>query len=469
MPISSTAANFDPGIMRLSSYQREIGQQSQLGQTSPPCARHMTGPSRWWALTLAVFRREIRPRKVARTGGGVRLFEPGRHEALDDTPWDAARAGAALEQILDDTHRAYLGAEELWPIHPIDVSDERPSVLLPLYYGAAGVIWTLHYLKASRHDYLPAVETLLARHRADNLRLANRQLPSFTLGEAGILMLHWSLAPSPALERQLAAAIEANFEHPTNGFSWGAPGTMRAALFMHERTGDALWADLFRRNAELLWRDWVWDASAGCHLWTQHLYGETDRFVGAIHGFAGNAFVLLSGKHLLPEDRQEELPVRVRQALAATALREEKFANWELCAQPSNHPGMRSMRVQFCTGAPGMVALLAGLPRSAETDALLEAAGELCWAAGPLVKLPSLCHGVPGTGHAFLKLHERTGDPKWLARARAFAMHAIAQNARFTAQYGQRKHSLWTGDLGLATYLHDCLRGKSAIPLMDIF
>jgi hypothetical protein len=399
----------------------------------------------------------------------VRLFEPERHEALAATPWDAARAGAVLERILDDTHEAYQGVEKLWPIHPIDISDERPPVLLPLYYGAAGVIWALHHLKAAQRDYLPAVESLLARHRADNLRLSNRTLLSFSLGETGILMLHWSLAPSQALERDIAAAIEANFEHPTNGFSWGAPGTMRAALFMHQRTGDPQWADLFRRNAEILWCDWQWDEGAGCHLWTQHLYGETDRFIGALHGFAGNAFVLLSGLYLLPKGRQDAVLGRARESLSATALHEASLANWELCARPSTHPGMGHLRVQFCTGAPGMAALLAGLPRDATTDALLDAAGELSWAAGPLIKLPSLCHGVPGTGYAFLKLHERTGDAKWLARARSFAMHAITQNERFTEQYGQRKPSLWTGDLGLAVYLHDCLRGKGEIPLMDVF
>jgi hypothetical protein len=404
-----------------------------------------------------------------RSGGEVSLFEAERHEALAGTPWDETRVGAALERILDDTHQAYQGPEQLWAIHPIDVSDERPPILLPLYYGAAGVIWALRHLGAARRDYLPAVETLLERNRADNLRLANRKLPSFFVGDAGILMLHWVLAPSRALEREIAATIEANFEHPTNGFAWGAPGTMRASLFMHERTGDELWADLFRRNAELLWRGLAWDENLGCHLWTQQLYGNIDRFVGALHGFAGNAFALMSGLDLLPGERRNELLDRVRRTLAATAQREDGFANWELCARPSNHPGMSHLRVQFCTGAPGMAALLAGLPRDAATDELLAAAGELCWAAGPLVKLPSLCHGVPGTGYAFLKLHARTGDPKWLLRARAFAMHAISQNERFTQQYSQRKHSLWTGDLGLATYLHDCLRGKGEIPLMDVF
>lgn len=397
------------------------------------------------------------------------LYESERHEPLTRIAWDETRAREAIAHIVDDTHAVYGGVEALWPIHPIDVSDERPPVLLPLYYGAAGAIWALHHLNAARREYLPAVETLLERNRADNLRLANRELRAFSLGDAGILMLHWQLAPSEALAQQLTDAIEANMRHPSNGFSWGAPGTMRAALFMHERTGEERWADLFRRNAEILWDDWHWHAATQCHLWTQDLYGEKAQQLGALHGFAGNAFVLLSGKELLPPDRQSELVARARRTFLNTAMREGDFANWELCARPSEHPGMKNIRVQHCTGAPGMVNTLSLLPRDAETDALLVAAGELTWAAGPLVKIPSLCHGAPGSGTAFLKLYARTGDAKWLERARAFAMHAIAQNERTVALHGQRKYSLWTGDLGLAVYLSDCIDGIARIPMMDVF
>src|SRR6185312_8128393 len=127
--------------------------------------------------------------------------------------------------------------------HPFDVSDERPEILLPLYNGAAGVIWALHHLAAARRDYLPAVATLLERNRANDWRLAGEQRFGFAIGDAGILLLHWTLAPSPALEDHLAEAIAANMRHPSNGFTWGAPGTMRAALFLHARTGAPRWAD----------------------------------------------------------------------------------------------------------------------------------------------------------------------------------------------------------------------------------
>jgi len=109
------------------------------------------------------------------------------------------------------------------------------------------------------------------------------------------------------------------------------------------------------------------------------------------------------------------------------------------------------------------------MPESKGLDELFIAAGELVWLAGPLVKMPSICHGVPGSGYAFLKLYERTGDREWLERARRCAMHAIRQNETFTQEHGVRKYSLWTGDIGLAVYLWHCIKASAQMPTMDMF
>ncbi|MGL6279214.1 MAG: lanthionine synthetase LanC family protein [Gaiella sp.] len=93
------------------------------------------------------------------------------------------------------------------------------------------------------------------------------------------------------------------------------------------------------------------------------------------------------------------------------------------------------------------------------------AGGELTWRAGPLSKGPGLCHGTAGNGYAFLALFERTGDERWLARARSFAMHAVREVEQRRASFGRGRYSLWTGDLGTALYLADCIRGAGAPPL----
>ena len=71
------------------------------------------------------------------------LFEPARHETLIEAPWSESAARAAIERIVADAHGAYLGEDGIWPIHPMDVSPERPDPMKNLYYGAAGVIWAL--------------------------------------------------------------------------------------------------------------------------------------------------------------------------------------------------------------------------------------------------------------------------------------------------------------------------------------
>ena len=120
------------------------------------------------------------------------------------------------------------------------------------------------------------------------------------------------------------------------------------------------------------------------------------------------------------------------------------------------------IRVQWCHGAPGIVCSLASLPADGDLDQLLLAGGNLMWTAGRLAKGPGLCHGTAGNGFAFLALHARTGDELWLERARAFALHALAQVER--ERHGRGRFSLWTGDVGAAALACQCLRVDPRFP-----
>ena len=188
--------------------------------------------------------------------------------------------------------------------------------------------------------------------------------------------------------------------------------------------------------------------------------------IGAVHGFAGNAFALVRGRALLDPDVWTLWSRRIADTLAATALYGEGGVNWPQSVGVPR-PGRTAMLVQHCHGAPGMVTCLAGL--SEPIDDLLLAAGQTIWNAGPLAKGANLCHGTAGNGYALLKLFERTGDQVWLDRARAFAMHAIAQSATDLSSHGVRRYSLWTGELGLAIYLWNCLEARADFPTMDLF
>ena len=95
------------------------------------------------------------------------------------------------------------------------------------------------------------------------------------------------------------------------------------------------------------------------------------------------------------------------------------------------------------------------------------AGGEMTWRAGPLRKGHGLCHGTAGNGFALLRLHDLTGDPRWLERARRFAMHAMGQVARGRERYGRGRYTLWTGDIGAALYINACLDAAPSFPIMD--
>jgi Lanthionine synthetase C-like protein len=346
-------------------------------------------------------------------------------------------------------------------VHPRDVEPgDAPVPSTTLYFGAAGVVWALERLSREPRANL---EALLAGNR-EWLRANGfgAETASYLMGDTPIELMAYGREPSEARAARLAALIAANREHPARELMWGAPGTLLAAVFLHERTGDARWAELFCDTADTLWSQLEWSAECGCHFWTQDLYGRRSTYLDAVHGFVATASPLARGRTLLGEAAWTRWHEVIVETVGRTATREGPHVNWrpELFAPPGRTP---APIVQFCHGAPGFVVCLGDLPGD-ELDELLLGAGETTWAAGPLAKGPGLCHGTAGNGYAFLKLHRRTGDARWLARARAFAMHAIAQSERD----GPRA-SLWTGDLGVALYLRACLDGDARFPTLDVF
>jgi len=186
-----------------------------------------------------------------------------------------------------------------------------------------------------------------------------------------------------------------------------------------------------------------------------------------VHGFVATASPLIRGRHLLDTASWSRWQEAITNTVRRTATWEDGKVNWR-AQLDSTHTLNDHLLMQFCHGAPGFVICLAGMPGT-ELDSLLLTAGESIWAAGPLVKGSNLCHGTGGNGYAFLALYQRTGDLKWLNRARAFAMHGIEQSQADERRYGQLRYSLWTGDPGFAVFLWDCLRGRAEFPTLDIF
>ncbi|RYD28689.1 MAG: lanthionine synthetase, partial [Verrucomicrobiaceae bacterium] len=372
------------------------------------------------------------------------LHDPARHEPLAAVEWNPSRVRDGITAICRDAESAF-HAGSLWPVHPEDgePGDPEDGIFRGLACGAAGMAHGLHRL-AEAGFYQPSLDFAAI---AGGLHKAAQASPdeqdagaSLMVGSSGILLVAHRLAPSRETADALAEAIAANVAHPANELFYGASGMMLAARAMHGRTGEERFAELWRACArELLARQ----EEDG--LWTQDLFGKHSRLIGAAHGFAGNILALRSAPEWLDNPRGMEAGAVA--AARTLAIRDGGLANWSFGEGGSR--GGTPPRVQWCHGAAGVVTSLAGLaPDDDAHGALMTAGGELVWTAGPVAGNAGLCHGTGGNGFAFLALWDRTGDERWLERARAFATHSLGQVDRLRAAAGRGRYWLFTGDIG---------------------
>ena len=367
------------------------------------------------------------------------LFRPSEHEKLAGEEWDEARVEDAIRSIVADAEVAFDGTR--WPFHPADEVDDMPTTI---YMGAAGVIWALHELGSTGWE--DAAASLVDRYRKTPDFGGGPVAGSYLAGECGIALVAYHLTGDAGLADRVHELVLEERASESNELLWGTPGSLLAAEAMLAWTGESRWNDAWHTCAErlLVARD-----TDG--LWTQQLYGKTVRCLGVGHGFAGNVRALANRRAVEGVD----------EVLARYALGEGGLVNWS----PTTEAEPEKIRVQWCHGAPGIVAAVGD---SMDLE-LAAAGGELTWRAGPLAKGPGLCHGTAGNAYAFLVLHRRTGDDLWRDRARAFAMHAIGQVERERAALGRGRYSLFTGDVGVALYLRHLLDGEDRFPTMGPF
>jgi hypothetical protein len=400
------------------------------------------------------------------------IYDVARHQPLLRIEWNPGRVELAIARIVGDAE-ARFRADHYWPPHPKDTQDDSAEPLTPLYFGALGTIWALCHLRdlgaaSLVRDYAPYLHALQTANRRWLGNQYDAAKGAYLMGDTpGLMMAYAADTRDTHIRDQLETLIAGNIDHPSRELMWGAPGTMLAALFLYERTRDERWAHWFRMSASQLWSQLQWSDEHACHYWTQDLYGSRTTYLDAVHGFVGTAVPLIRGRTLLAEAQWSEWRRCIVNTVSRTATWQAGQINWRAFLLVTGGSPARFL-MQFCHGAPGFVICLGDLPCDA-LDAVLAAAGETIWSAGPLVKGSNLCHGTGGNGYAFLKLYRRTGDLKWLDRARAFAMHGIAQTEAELSQYGQARYSLWTGDLGFAIYLWHCLRETAAFPTLDVF
>jgi lantibiotic modifying enzyme len=388
----------------------------------------------------------------------VALYEPANFEPLIDEPWAPARVEDAIAAIVSDADAAF-DRQALWRAHEWDEYREgQPGKVL--YDGAAGVIWALDALRRSGHAETSldlgaaAVRALeLERAQPDAVEDEHHRPGSLLDGEAGPALVAFRLTSDAALADDLYALVRGNVANPTDDISWGAPGTLLAALAMGEWTGEPRWQEVARESATAL------RARRGLDgLWRQD---DDYRGLGTLHGAAGNTLAL---RRFEPDDA---LASKTAAVLARHAVRADGLANWPgATGRPLVRPRDGRICLQWCTGAPGV---LAGAWDYLDEDLLL-AGAELVWQAGAHgdEKGHGLCHGTSGNGFALLKAFARTGDERWLERARRFAVHALDQAERIATANGRRRYSLFTGDVGTALFAAACLDADARFPIVDV-
>ena len=396
------------------------------------------------------------------------LYRPEAFEPLVDAPWSELRARAGIRDIVKDADTAFRGPRLFWRANDWD-GWHSTSPMKNLYVGTAGVVWALDRLRQRGYTEtkldladLAYRNVELFRERPDYMKGVKLPLPrasALLTGETGNLLVAWRLAPNDELAEDLLAHVRENVDNEADEVMWGSPGTLLAAQAMLEWTADQRWREVWNESADALLsrRD-----EEG--YWTQHLYGQELRGLTPPHGLVGNVQALLP---LLDENRAETLKRESAALLAGSAVQADGLANWPPRPRPELPGPDGQIRVQWCAGAPGIV-----IGAAAYLDEeLLRAGAELGWHTGPptLEKGPGICHGTAGNGYAFLKAFARTGDERWLERARRFAMHALEQVGRLRNERGHGRYSLWTGDVGVALYAADCIHGTSSYPIFDGF
>jgi lantibiotic modifying enzyme len=386
------------------------------------------------------------------------LYESAQFEPLIDEPWVPAHVEDAIAAIVSDADAAF-DPDGLWPAHDWD-GWEEPLPLKNLYSGAAGVIWALDALRRRAHAdttldlAAAALRTLELKRAAPDFTADEHYHPAALFcGETGPLVVAFRLTGDPALADDLHVLVRANVANPTDDISWGAPGTLLAALAMGEWTRELRWVEAARETARALR---VRRGDDG--LWRQD---DDYRGLGTLHGASGNTLALL---RLEPD---VALASETAAVLSRHAFREGGLANWPGSPRPQlARPRDGRICLQWCTGAPGV---LGGAWDYLDEDLLL-AGAELIWHAGAHgdEKGHGLCHGTSGNGFALLKAFARTGDERWLERARRFAVHALAQAERIATANGRRRYSLFTGDVGTALFAAACLDLDARYPIVDV-
>ncbi|MET0557333.1 MAG: lanthionine synthetase LanC family protein [Solirubrobacterales bacterium] len=167
--------------------------------------------------------------------------------------------------------------------------------------------------------------------------------------------------------------------------------------------------------------------------------------LGAAHGWAGHLLALLRWSEADGGPPPEGLVARLEQLLA-----QARPLGRGLC-WPHDAGGRLShtaLEASWCNGSAGQVFLWATAADVLGDERWERPARLAAWNAfeSPPPSIGDLCCGWAGRAYALLRLHRRTGEEAWLARARLLADRA----ATAVRDKPLRRDSLYKGEVGVA-------------------
>ncbi|KAG1666389.1 LanC-like protein 3 [Nymphon striatum] len=198
-------------------------------------------------------------------------------------------------------------------------------------------------------------------------------------------------------------------------------------------------------------------------------YGQVE-YLGAGHGLSGILQILLAIPECLDNDKNAESDVKASVDFILSL--QTPSGNFPPALDELGHHARPESDelVHWCHGAPGVIYMLARAYLRWKDPRYLDSCrkcGDLIWERGLLRKGPGICHGVSGSGYAFLLLYKLTGEEIHLYRAKKFAEFMYEPEFE-NARTPDCLYSLYEGLAGMACYLADLIHPEFAhFPLFD--